>query len=919
MMKHILQRVIFSVLGLFLLASCDKVDELSNDTSVVSVSVTSAASVEHPDATIITGTTVIKGNTIEVPLLTGKYSVPIVLTLDIETSGAVQVLNLEDGNKLTFDNLLHERKFYTVAASGQTTEWTVAFTDASTNESAEVLRAEIVSTSGGETLITGKYGTLNPFEKFIAIPAITDVTYPLTVDVKFVISDDSRIISDIEPNEDDSYTCVFNTEEDVVSIEVESQTGKIKKWDVKISQVDTDLDDISDDDEKRLSIEASKITVDDNAPIKILRVLSTFAKGIITITAETKQRTALTYPLSIKLNIPISETQALIGAPKDGIYTFDNNKDQSSIVYIQDEISGLIKGWHIIVSPEHNIDITDFRDVSIVSSGITGLSVDESGIIFDKNALKIVIPVSSANGEAINPNQEINLRLNYAYTDPQGVGKSVTNKLFETINSNVIIYVTSDLGDVYQQWTVYLRDVNAEKKSITTVNKFSANLYYTPKDLLYLTSTVDIDANTKTVTIEIKRFIADLPLTLLMYNIKLEDGMSNVKEPQFTSEKAPIVFESLSSEHSFTVVAEDGITEEKWTIKLSDDSDPLGTTADLEDFIFKGMSTGVAPTSIDINQTDKVVLFEVSGDEFPMYLQAKIETSDNSSVSGINNNTLFFSKIDDVNTFVITSEDGSVSNEWEVKLKKSGKVQIANSDFEKWGKFLDVNGGTATLDPISGVGFGWATANLMIGGMGVEGAKPVGNLGGFAAEMTTSEQNAMFYGEIMAAGTVYTGKFDGSRPFDYITTPWMMTNFGIPFSSRPSSFNVDVKYNAGAQLKKATLVGNKFTIASIEGVDEAHIWIKLLHWSKSEPLKFHGYNYQVDGVTILGETELVINGSNKSYNAWQNINMQMNYNPSHSALNPTHLVVVMASSKKGDLFIGATGSKLTVDNFVINY
>ena len=63
----------------------------------------------------------------------------------------------------------------------------------------------------------------------------------------------------------------------------------------------------------------------------------------------------------------------------------------------------------------------------------------------------------------------------------------------------------------------------------------------------------------------------------------------------------------------------------------------------------------------------------------------------------------------------------------------------------------------------------------------------------------------------------------------------------------------------------------------------------------------------------------MIDGANNPYKEWSKITLPMVYNPQYADITPTHIAVVMSSSKDGDKFIGAIGSKLSVDHFVINY
>jgi hypothetical protein len=70
-------------------------------------------------------------------------------------------------------------------------------------------------------------------------------------------------------------------------------------------------------------------------------------------------------------------------------------------------------------------------------------------------------------------------------------------------------------------------------------------------------------------------------------------------------------------------------------------------------------------------------------------------------------------------------------------------------------------------------------------------------------------------------------------------------------------------------------------------------------------------------LTVLGRGQVVFDGADARFREWGNIVMPVNY--TDESLAPTHLVVVFSSSKEGDLFKGASGSKLTVDNVVLNY
>lgn len=232
---------------------------------------------------------------------------------------------------------------------------------------------------------------------------------------------------------------------------------------------------------------------------------------------------------------------------------------------------------------------------------------------------------------------------------------------------------------------------------------------------------------------------------------------------------------------------------------------------------------------------------------------------------------------------------------------------IQNSDFELW---KDEGSKNVNVDPIPGVGLGWATANNYF----VQGTKPVAHGVGKAAQMTTELQGT-FLGDMIASGTIFTGRFKFN--LSAVNNPPAMTYFGIPFVSKPESISVDASYVAGKQLQQSVKENNVYKLYNLTGTDEGRIWVKVLHWAGEGDIDYH--EKPVEGLTILGEGELIFDGKNTSFHDWKNYTIPIQYYSAYAHLNATHLAIVMTSSRRGDSFIGAVGSKLTVDNVVVNY
>lgn len=145
-----------------------------------------------------------------------------------------------------------------------------------------------------------------------------------------------------------------------------------------------------------------------------------------------------------------------------------------------------------------------------------------------------------------------------------------------------------------------------------------------------------------------------------------------------------------------------------------------------------------------------------------------------------------------------------------------------------------------------------------------------------------------------------------------------MTYFGIPFIMRPESISVDAKYEAGVKFQRSEKVGlNSYKLKDTTGVDQGRIWVELLRWEGNGELEYHGD--PVDGLKVLGKGEIIFDGANTALRNWNNYTIPIKYDSKYKDLEPTHISIVMTSSRQGDLFIGAKGSTLTVDNVVVNF
>ena len=341
-----------------------------------------------------------------------------------------------------------------------------------------------------------------------------------------------------------------------------------------------------------------------------------------------------------------------------------------------------------------------------------------------------------------------------------------------------------------------------------------------------------------------------------------------------------IVFNGGESTINFFLIAESGFVH-PYSISL----EAMDTGADILQFKFEDSEK----MTITINPWSKIVNISVLDPGFPVTIKPTIRLSEDATFEGYTEGEeLTFQSFEDIKEITVVSADRQTRRTW--KIQFGALLQIPNSDFESWGKFgNDINLNEETIDPVPGYGKGWATANNRF----VQGTRPVEHNGGYAAKMTTNEQNALIFGKLIAAGSMYTGcfKFDVGA----LNDPRSMTHFGIPHTVRIKSIEFDAKYEPGPQLKQAVKSGSKYSIEDREGVDVGQAFVEI----------------------ILGRGEILFDGKETKYRNWAHYNIPVVYTNQTDI--PTHIVIVFSSSKSGDIFLGAPGSTMEVDDVKLIY
>lgn len=204
---------------------------------------------------------------------------------------------------------------------------------------------------------------------------------------------------------------------------------------------------------------------------------------------------------------------------------------------------------------------------------------------------------------------------------------------------------------------------------------------------------------------------------------------------------------------------------------------------------------------------------------------------------------------------------------------------------------------------------------------GVEGVTvwDTGNKGGasFGFNPTTEEKTDVKKGSAakltsvyaavkFAAGSIYTGSFGGLDGLN------AKLNFGIPYTSRPTTLTGYYKYAPGVIDK----VKSPYEYLSGR-TDSCHIYVALCDWTEpfqanSKTLTFVDYSERNSTILAYGELK-----TSRTVGQYEKFTIDIKYRDTERK--PKYIVIVATSSKYGDYFSGSTNSVLLIDEFELGF
>jgi len=263
-------------------------------------------------------------------------------------------------------------------------------------------------------------------------------------------------------------------------------------------------------------------------------------------------------------------------------------------------------------------------------------------------------------------------------------------------------------------------------------------------------------------------------------------------------------------------------------------------------------------------------------------------------------------------TYTVTAKDGSAAIYTVIARLESPEPLLENTGFDDW----YTPAGRQFQEPgIDSSGI-WATAKtgvttfplpqsnantlpLLISGTDYAAKLITRQLGGFA----------LAAGQGIGSATLFTGIFRVN-----VSNPPASAQMGYPFTARPTTFTVDIKYEAGSPF----LNGRHQTLNKI---DSADIYVLLENRQDQNNIRRIATGWHRTGTTAGSQ--------------FNSISVPLIYGrlpagtPGHqfpdnglfgnTSDRITDISVVFASSSGGEIFEGGVGSTLTVNNFRLVY
>lgn len=262
--------------------------------------------------------------------------------------------------------------------------------------------------------------------------------------------------------------------------------------------------------------------------------------------------------------------------------------------------------------------------------------------------------------------------------------------------------------------------------------------------------------------------------------------------------------------------------------------------------------------------------------------------------------------------YTVIAEDGT---EKVYRVSVSGKMNVLSYDFEEWGYDTSLYGEEDKIHMVNG----WASCNnavalikkmgpTMGGGLTYEGEYPVRPsedcISGSRAvliESVDTKGGTIFGQKIpkVTSGTIFLGTFDA---FAAMKDPMKTTSFGSVFDEKPLEVTGFYRYTAGKEFY------DENGILQNDIKDECSISAVLYEIESDDET--------LDGSNIFSSDRIYAQGIFTSEGAeeYTSFSVRLEYSREYDASKKYKLAIIFASSKEGNIYRAAVGSRMYVDN-----
>ncbi len=186
--------------------------------------------------------------------------------------------------------------------------------------------------------------------------------------------------------------------------------------------------------------------------------------------------------------------------------------------------------------------------------------------------------------------------------------------------------------------------------------------------------------------------------------------------------------------------------------------------------------------------------------------------------------------------------------------------------------------------------------------------------GAYAASLQTLDTRGdSFWGMSIpkiTAGSLFLGNFNIEHAMG---NQLLCTEFGVPFYQKPTHFKGSYKYTPGSTYYRCDDPSQSNIVVVDNEKTDAPAINAILY-------EVNDYSECLTGVDILTSPKIVAiaqAADNETHVTYKDFNIAFNYLQNYDASKKYKLAIVCSSSKDGDKFCGAPGSKLIVDEFEI--